>query len=169
MSRWHEGRCIAALLLLAGLGLPLGCTQAPEPGPSPTVDVERQGDLALRLEVDRQQVRVGESLELTLTATNTGEQPMRIEATSGAEVIVTIWRRQWNDWIRVKEYPEAAIQVLSPWTLGAESERTFTRSIPVQPDWPVLEQMRLTTELNGRPDVRPEVMITVQPRQTPQP
>jgi len=51
--------------------------------------------------------------------------------------------------------------VMKPWTLPAGDERSWTLRIPVEPDWPTAEALRITGELNGRPEVSPVVCIEV--------
>lgn len=158
---------IASLLCAAGLLLTAGCSmwnsQPAEPsGPlDNTVVVD---NLSATLNVDKVHASVGESFAVSLTVRNTGQEPIRINAPTGAKMLVTVWRYTPIGWERVKQYPESVIQVVSPWTLEPGQTRTFEMIVPVTPDWPQLESLRLTAEPNGRMDVRPAVMVDVAPQ-----
>ena len=64
-------------------------------------------------------------------------------------------------WEEVKRYPQAETTTMNPWTLEANSHRTFEMQLTVQPDWPTGEPLRMTAELNGRKDVSPSLTLTV--------
>lgn len=139
-----------------------GCAasqQGPETGPA-TGRAKTDG-LVLRLSLDRTEVLVGEQVEATVTARNTGEQPRRIEARTGALVYLRVWGYDGINWIEEKQYPQAATMVLTPWTLEPGRTRTWTFTLPVEPDWPTYQRARITAELNGVPELLAAVPIEV--------
>lgn len=158
------------LLLLAigvvGTGVVLaGC--AVNNGELDDPDVSRVAEsdnLRLTLDVSERQVAIGDKLTVRLTARNTGSEPIDITARSGALMLVRIWRETPVGWTTVKQYPEAAIMIIRPWTLEAGEQRQFDMALTVDKDWPTAETIRLTAELNGRDDVRAGVKIEVAPR-----
>lgn len=148
----------ALSMSIGGCGLFGG--KAPE---DPLTQRAAIGDLAATIGVDRGSVRVGESLTVRLTAENVGNDPIQINATSAALMRVTVWEYDGQRWQPTKRYPEVAAQVMTPWALAPKASREFATTIPVEPDWPVLQNVKITAELNGRPDVRPYVMVEARP------
>lgn len=155
------------LLLLGGVAVLVGC-QRQEIDTKPTNTVEIDG-LAVSLDIPHQFLVVGEQFELTVTAHNMTRRPMRIDAETGALVYVRIFRHTGLVWEEVKRYPATAAMIMSPWTLQRTTRRDFVMQMTVEPDWPVGEPLRITAELDGRPDVSPEVIVEVGPPVEPQP
>ncbi len=147
---------------LATAAIALGLAACAKPPTSPNVGQAASGELSLKLTVDKTAVHIGDELHITLTAQNNGLSPINITSRSGALMLVTLWEYdKVRGWVRVKQYPEASTFQLVPWRLKARSERTFESDIPVEQDWPTDRMLRLTAELNGQPQLRPYVMITV--------
>ncbi|MFP3936698.1 MAG: hypothetical protein ACLFVW_00060 [Phycisphaerae bacterium] len=160
-------RKLATLLIcvLAGGALLFGCAGNNGELDDPEVPrVTESDNLRLTLDVSDRQVAVGEKLKVRLTARNTGSEPIKITARSGALMRVRIWQETPIGWTTVKQYPEAAIMVITPWTLEAGRQRQFDMGLTVDKDWPTAETIRLTAELNGRSDVRVGAKIEVAPR-----
>ncbi len=160
-------RHAAPLIALALAGLLLaGCTPGPAvDAPSPVTATAAGQDLRVQVTVQPRTVRIGEPLHVSLIATNTSEdQPVTITSRTGALMLVTVWEHDNRTWQQVRQYPEAAIQVLSPWTLGPGESRTFEMTVPVEPGWPEAKRVRITAHLNGRPQLQPGVITTVLPR-----
>ncbi|MCK4602249.1 MAG: hypothetical protein KAU28_07270 [Phycisphaerae bacterium] len=145
---------ISALFVAAMLA---GC--AAEVGP-PTFTAESRG-LAVTIELPKRDFLVGEQFTVTLTARNKTSQPIRIEARNSSPYILRLWRHTGTAWDQAKEYPEVALAVMSPWTLRGGARRTFIARLTVEPDWPTGELLRLSGELNGRPDAAPGVAVSV--------
>jgi hypothetical protein len=147
-----------ALTLSAALA---GC---PRGGPADGTGARAVGDgLAVELHAEPNVVLPGERLHVVLTAENVSPRPLRIQAPSGSPYFLRLWRHTGVDWEHLKRYPQADVQMLTPWTLPAGASRRFDVSLPVEPDWPRGEALRLTGEVNGREDVRAALTIRVLP------
>jgi hypothetical protein len=154
---------VAIVAMLVAAGTLVGCEPAEPKTQSDRINAAEVDGLEVTLEVPRKQYSPGEKMNLTVVARNTTERDMRIEANTGAPVYVRVWRHTGLGWTQVHRYPEMTTMVMNPWTLDAESRRTFPMNITVEPDWPTGERLRLTAELNGRAKAQPEVMIHVTP------
>ena len=75
-----------------------------------------------------------------------------------------MWRPAGQSWDRFKRLPETAGARLVTWRLEPGEVKTFKLLVVITPDWPTAETMRLTAQLNGRTDLRAEVVLRVQPR-----
>lgn len=117
--------------------------------------------LVVGIEMPKHAFNPGERAPVTVTARNKTAKPMTIEATSGAPLFVRIWRHTGIGWDEVKRYPQATTMVMKSWTLAPGAERTFRLLLPIEPDWPTSEPLRVTCELNGRPEAAPQVIIRV--------
>jgi hypothetical protein len=104
---------------------------------------------------------VGERFRITVTATNLTDRPLRIDARTGAPVYVRLSRFTGLYEEEFRAYPQAAIMIMSAWTLRGGQSKAFPIELTVEPDWPRGEAIRLAAELNGRPDVQPVVVITI--------
>jgi hypothetical protein len=151
--------CFLTMLALTACAA-VGCAT---PGPSgPAVDEATSQGLKATLSVDRQFVHPGDSLHVTLTARNLTPHPMEITARSGARLLVTVWKYESiKGWQRIDQYPQAATFQLVPWKLAPFEQHTLDMTLPVSAGWPSNEMLRLTAELNGRPDARPHVLVKV--------
>lgn len=153
-------RMAAFLALLAVATGAAGCGKPAPTGPA--ISTASSGDLKTTLAIDREFARVGQTLHVTLMARNTGIHTLQIEARTGAPMLVTIWKYDvLKGWQRIGQYPEAAIFQLTPWKLGPFAQRTFEMDVPVGQSWPTNENIRLSAELNGRPDARPYLLVKV--------
>jgi hypothetical protein len=156
----------AALLGCAVLLIPCGCIQwlGGDPTAAGPATVTRES-LQVSISADRYTVKVGEQVHVTVTARNLSRTPIQIESATAAPVIVTLWRYdRAKGWVRVRQFPTAPLRRHSRWELGKKEQRTFRIDLPVEPDWPSLTTLKLSAELNGRPDARPHVFVYVQPK-----
>ena len=123
------------------------------------------GPLSASITTDRRTAAVSESVRVTLTVRNTSREPIPIEAASTAPMFVSVWRYVAAEgWLRVKEYPEAVIARRRAWVLEGREEKTFSMTVPVEPDWPTRQLIKLTAELNGRTDARPYILLEISPK-----
>jgi len=157
-------RTVCVLMLLGGVALASGCArQEMQTGPAGLVDTVERDGLAVTIESSQPTVRAGEELRLVVTVRNTTRRAVRIDARSGAPVYLRLWRNAGLYWNQVKRYPEAATMILSPWSLPARQQRQFVLALPVEPDWPTGESLKITAEINGRPELEPSVRVIVHP------
>lgn len=147
------------VLLLAGCTLfePRPEIEAPI-GP---VSSDSADGLTVQLEVAGDQLTTGERFDVKVTAINLSNAPITIPSRSGALVYVRLFRHTGLYWQEVKRYPQAETTIMSPWTLQANSRRTFEMQLTVEPDWPTGEPLLMTAELNGRKDVAPSLTLNV--------
>ncbi len=148
------------LVTVLGAFAAAGCSQ-PQTAITANAATVVSNGLAVGVELDRSCYVMGEKVAVKLTVRNTTDRPIRIKAPTSAPYLICLWRNNGLAWERIRTYPEIAMMVVSQWTLDANSDRTFFVSIPVEPDWPTNELLRLSCELNGRPDAAPFVVITV--------
>jgi len=154
------------LTLLPIAGLLLASAGCPPPGSTPggpTAHTASAKGLVVEMILPRHSFYRGQIIPIRVVARNTTGRDMVIEADSGALVYIAVWRRATGAWERVRRYPEAAVMVVRPWKLQAGQAHTFPMNVKVAPDWPTGELLRLTAELNGRPDVVAEATIDVYP------
>ncbi len=151
--------CMFVTILAAFLAA--GCSAQPQTAVTANAATAVSNGLALSVEIDKSCFVVGDKVSIKLTARNTTDHPIRITAPNSSPYLICVWKDNSLAWERILTYPKAAMMVINPWTLEANSERTFFVSVPVEPDWPTNELLRLSCELNGRPDLAPYVMITV--------
>jgi hypothetical protein len=94
----------------------------------------------------------GTTAKVTALVRNTTDQPITIQATNSAKVLVKIYEPSGmaeGSWRLVKTYPEAAAMVITNWTLSPEQYREFTLPLKVEPDWPSEKELRLEVIVNG--------------------
>lgn len=145
--------------LLAG-----GC--APPPVQDILIGEAVSGDLEAVVTVDRRTAHLGQTIGVTLTVRNTSRDPIPVESRTAAPMIVTVWNYDSEKrWRRVKEYPQVSIFQRTLWVLSGKEERTFAMKVPVEPDWPARQLVKLTAELNGRTDARPYVLVEIRRKQ----
>ncbi len=155
------GYLIAPWLLLAACVA--GCSQH-GPAEIPGTEVA-SGPLLASIATDRRSAEVGQSVRVTLIVRNTSGDPIPVEAASTAPMFVSVWRYVAAEgWLRIKEYPEAVIARRQAWVLEGREEKSFSMTVPVEPDWPTRQLIKLTAELNGRTDARPYVLMEIRPR-----
>ncbi len=136
-----------------------GCSTPPlELGPGNSLQAD---GLIVHMSLPRRDFILGQHVEVTITAANTTKQPIRFNANSSALVIVRLFRHAGTHWEFVRQYPESAAMLMSPWQLEGGAQRVFRLKLPVEPDWPSNERLRLTGELNGRDDLAPDMLIRI--------
>ena len=120
--------------------------------------------LAVTLKLPARAFDVGERFEVALIAENTTDAPIEVDARSASPYLLRVWRDTSIGWVQVKRYPQVDLAVLSPWTLDAGGRREFAGiKLEVEPDWPQGEILRITGELNSRPDARAAIPIIIEP------
>jgi len=159
-------RFAVIVLLVAAMGL-AGCdgsrdADSIEGGPRESIVAD---GLSVTLEAPRRALRMGETLRLEVTVRNTTRRTIEIAARSGAPVYARLSRHTGLFWEQFKSYPAAATMVMTPWTLDRGRERRFILTLPVEPDWPAGERLRITAEVNGRPAPQPSITVRVIPPQ----
>lgn len=155
---------ISAFLLLGLTGTVLlsgGCNGSGENKITAYGNSVESNGLCARIALPDNTFNAGEIFLATFAATNKTDKPMTIHAISGSPVYVRLWRRTAVGWETFKRYPEAVVMVMKSWTLEPGQTRTFPMQLVVDRTWPTSEPLRLTGELNGRQDVRPNVTIWV--------
>ena len=151
---------MAALVAVTILG---GCPSRTDDAP-PFSTVTRD-DLAVTLRADRRSAAIGDTVELTITAENPRRRDLLIESDTSDPIRVTVWRYDAvAGWKRARVFPPASLRRYTTWVLQGRDTRTFTVSLPIEPGWPLLETLKVTAELAGRPDVRPHVFLTIEPK-----
>ena len=131
---------------------------------SPFSSRVRSDGLVVELSLPKVVLTVGERVQATVTAMNESSKPITIRAESGAPAYLRVWRKAGWAWDQVRRYPQWDLVQMNAWQLAPHSRRQFVISVVVEPDWPVLEQAKITGELNGRADVQAGVVVTILPR-----
>jgi hypothetical protein len=152
----------ALVLLTVSLVALIGCPKKAGDGPGAGVvqEVTKDG-LTVELRMPRRHLVRGEMLPITVTARNQTKEEMAIDADSGAAVYVTLWRQTSVGWEQVKRYPESVTMVATKGRLGPKASQSFPLNLRVAPDWPTGELLRITAELNGRPEPQAGAYIQV--------
>ncbi len=156
---------IPAILLAAAL-LAAGCageTHRSRPG-GPDVATASAGELSLTVQAERRVLRTGERLAVDVTVANRGSGPVEIVSPNAARLLATVWAKYdetGSTWEKVKTYPQAAAMVVTPWTLRPGESFRRTMHLPVEPDWPGEERLRLTVTVNGLDDLTAETFLRV--------
>lgn len=154
-------RNVTLLLLMLSLAA-AGCfLRKAEPPPQGIVAEQTEDGLKVELRVPQRDLVRGQTVPVTVIASNLTGKEIVVPASSGALVYVSIWRSTATGWEQVKRYPETAAELASPWRLAGKSSHTFPVNLPVAPDWPTGEPLRITAELNGRPGIAPGGIIEV--------
>ncbi|NLF29380.1 MAG: hypothetical protein GX591_00675 [Planctomycetes bacterium] len=160
MKRTYVPATLAALLALGALG---GCADRRAEGP--VFSTASHDDLVVTVRADRRTAAIGDTVALTIVAENPRFRDLLIESDTADPVLVTVWRYDAvAGWKRAMAFPPAPLRRYTAWVLEGRAGRTFTVELPIEPGWPVLETLKITAELAGRPDVRPHVFLTVVPR-----
>jgi hypothetical protein len=155
---------LTALLLVTILA---GCSVEPGAGGPAAAAPDRarsKDGLELSLSIPKARLRPGQHAEATVTAVNRSRQPITIPAASNAPVYLRLWRYTGYSWEQFKQLPEASALLMKPWRLEPGQKKDFPVAFEVTLDWPTAERLRMTAELNGRPDVRPDVLLKVEPQ-----
>jgi hypothetical protein len=145
-------RSLTLTLLAATLAAVPGCPK-PQEFPHGIESQATANGLTLELTVPRREFVRGETLPVTVVAHNRSGKEMTINAGSGALVYVSVFHRTPAGWELVKRYPQTAAPLASPWRLArGGSSAPLRLDLPVEPDWPTGEPLKLLAELNGRPE-----------------
>ncbi|MCD4699075.1 MAG: hypothetical protein K8R91_00680 [Phycisphaerae bacterium] len=142
-------RRIAIAFLVVGLLSAVGCQRPDEI----TWRAQADDGLVVTADVPRHNYVRGDTVDINVKVCNTSGRDIAIPADSGALVYATLWRRTTIGFEQVKRYPQTAVMVAAPWILSGRKTYKCTLNLPVEPDWPTSEPLKLTVELNGRDDV----------------
>ncbi len=104
---------------------------------------------------------MGDEVPVTIEVTNRGAESVCFRRRTSAPYRIQLLRRSETGWTAIKTYPASAAMVLREWTLPAGQSRTFETRLPVEPDWPTYENLRLCVRLTGRARLAPFVHIEV--------
>ncbi|MBI5722879.1 MAG: hypothetical protein HZA50_02895 [Planctomycetes bacterium] len=141
----------------------------PQPAAQPNYDSHpgsnsvQQSGLLLTLTVPETRLISGNTVVPELTVKNTTDKKITIPAVGSSPVFARIYRKTINFWDEVKHYPQTGTVVMNNWELGPGQEKKFSLTLPVEPDWPTSEPLKLTMELNGLPKAAPAVDIWITP------
>lgn len=98
-----------------------------------------------------QRPSIGQTIDVTLTATNISDQPITIPAEGRAPAYIYVCRYNGASWETSEKYPQAQVVLMNPWQIEPGQTKTFVLTIPVEPDWPTAETLMIVGELNGLP------------------
>jgi hypothetical protein len=155
-------RAPVSLIALAALAAG-GCPKPDQFETDVPVNVKEGGGLRVHVRLPGRYFRTGETIRVSLTATNTTGKPVQIHSPTGAPVLVRITRRSLMGLEQVRVYPTSATSNILSWTLPAGESRPFDLIVPVEPDWPVNEILFISAELNGYSQIAPAVYVMVRP------
>jgi len=150
------------VMIVAALLVTTGCLRKEVVSSPPVNDVTVDG-LRMTIELPKRDFQIGEQFIAHVEATNTTGREMKIVSRTGAPVYFRIWRHTGLNWEEVKSYPETSTMVMTTWTLGGKSDRSFAIPLIVEPDWPVAEILSISAELNGREAASPRLTFQVHP------
>lgn len=160
-------RLLACVLVAMGCSV-TGCAEpeAPPPAVGERFEMVRRETLAVQMGSAQRAVQVGETLEVTIRAMvdQDAKAPVQIVAPTGAKAQVEVQYHTGLGWETVKRYPQAATQQIVRWSIGPGEVWQQTLTLPVEPDWPTNEPLRLLGYLNGRRNVAPTLRVSVLPR-----
>ena len=143
MNRLTAFSACCALALLAGCAGP-SSPVAPRHG-----GVARADGLELSVALSSASVKVGDKITVTVTARNVSDNPITIHADSSAAIWVRVWRETPMGWDVVRTYPRSVAKVQSSVTIAPGEAKPFAMTLPVEPEWPTNERIRISGELNG--------------------
>jgi hypothetical protein len=149
---------VASLIVLVG-----GCAQDADMDAGKVANVAAAKGLTVQLDLPARYFQTGDTVRVSVTATNTTGKPIEIHSPTGAAVLVRITRQTMLHPEEIRVYPTSATTNILSWTLPAGQSRPFVLMVPVEPDWPVHEIVFLSAELNGYPALAPNVAIMVKP------
>ncbi len=152
-------------LLVALLVLP-GCPSGDGKGNGPASRLYEEtvvDGLRITLTVPDSAFAPGSEVPVTFTVTNTTDAPRRIVAPSGSPYFLRLWREVATGWDTIQRFPQADIQIVTPWTLEAGETRTWSPALRVRSDWPTHEPLRLSGEVNGLRETRVFVTLRILP------
>jgi hypothetical protein len=153
---------LSCSLALAGLAAG-GCERPQDFRVDVAGNVKEAGGLRVRVELPRRSFRVGDTIAVKVTATNTTGTPIQIVSPTGAPVLVRVARQTMAGPEQVQVYPRSVTSNILSWTIPAGESWPKTLRVPVEPDWPVHEVLYVSAELNGYGHLAPTVHIRVKP------
>lgn len=154
------GLGLAAVLAAAAAAGCAGSNSAINGAPSSRVVVD---GLAVSLELPARAFRPGQTFTVNLSAENVSGRPIHLDARTRSLYYLRLWRDTTIGWEPLRRYPQSEAMVPGPWTLAPGKRRAFGPiTLTVEPDWPRGEMLRITGELNGRPNAKAAVEIVVE-------
>lgn len=147
---------VSLMLLFAA-----GCAQSGPPGDGPSV--VHAGSLAAHMRVPAETVRHGQVIGVSITTWNLGKNPVTMPRTVSDVYRVEVARHDGMGWVTFRTYPATEAILLRRLTLEPDSRREDSVSVPVEPDWPAGEVVRLQAVMNGRADLRMSDFVSVKP------
>jgi len=140
-----------------------GCSTQSLMKQSATVS-ERYADLRIGINLSAHQAVQGDSIVAIAMLENRGSSPVTIPRIGSEQFRLIVSQYDGVAWQPLKTFPAADQSLLSNWTIqpGQLVHRVFT--LPVGPDWPVGQTLRIRAELNGREGVSVADLVTVQPK-----
>ncbi|MFP4054555.1 MAG: hypothetical protein ACLFV7_11910 [Phycisphaerae bacterium] len=154
----------AALCLMTLAVAIAGCPQGNGDGYLEEGRAVADDGLSVSITADEVVVSPGDTVNVTVYVTNTSSEPVKYNARNAAPVYVMVQKASdlaEGSWETVKKYPEAAAQVITPMEFRPGQQREFKMSLPVEPDWPTGETVRLAAYPNGRRELVASVRIKV--------
>lgn len=132
------------------------------PGLSPVASASAvSGGLSVGVVIPARNLAVGDEFQVKVIAENVAGGTIDIKAPSSTPIIVKLWRHTGVGWEEVNRYPRNDMMVMKIWSLAPRGRRTFSLRLRVGRDWPTGELLRITGELNGRPDAVAGVTLDV--------
>lgn len=155
----------APILPFVLIALFVGGCMAPKPQPiNPNEARAISKDLQVTIALPSRSFVIGQTMKVTVTARNNGENPIHIESRSSNLVTIQVFQKELQGWQQVKHYPQAGLTVLSPWALAPGQERTWQLNLPIEPDWPTGAPVRIKALLNGADRPSPEINVRISPK-----
>ena len=159
----HTTRSAALCLMMLALAI-AGCPQENGKGYLKEGRAVADDGLSVSITADEVVVSPGDEVNVTVYVANTSSEPIEYNARNAAPVYVMVQKASEmsdDSWETVKTYPEAAAQVITPMTFRPGQQREFKMTLPVEPDWPAGEIVRLAAYPNGRRELVASVRIKV--------
>ena len=109
---------LSCSLALAGLAAG-GCEKPQDFRVDVAGNVREAGGLRVRVELPRRSFRVGDTIAVKVTATNTTGTPIQIVSPTGAPVLVRVARQTMAGPEQVQVYPRSVTSNILSWTIPA--------------------------------------------------
>ncbi len=103
----------------------------------------------------------GDKMDVRVIVSNLTKKKMEVVSATRAVCKVKIWRQYVGEWDLVKTYPTSMILSPKVWQLDGGETRIFRMVVPVERDWPVGEELRVTAEMDGLDHGECGVVISV--------
>ena len=156
MTRWTAAIALSLLLLTVGCGQDNADEQ-------PGYAVAKDG-LAIHATADLAVVQPGDTITVSVRIENTSDQTIRWTARNTAPVHVRVQEEselEMGLWQDMKVYPEMAGMAITPHEFAPGEEKTYTMNVPVEPDWPRGEVVRLAVHPTGRRELTGTIKVKV--------